>query len=137
MGTIEDSAAIKAIDTSIDPDPHRAELIDAALDQGTVQVALDDLEVVGYSVVNRSFFHRPFLEMLMVAPSRRGGGIGRKLLREALRNVGAAGELWTSTNESNARMQSLLESEGFELTGRVENLDPGDPELFYFKRVSG
>lgn len=135
LGKKEDSPAIKAIDSSINSDPNRAEFIDLSLQQGTVRVALDDSEIVGYSIVNYSFFHRPTLEMLMVAESRRGKGIGRALLREAQASIGENYEIWTSTNESNNCMQSLLESEGFERTGKIENLDPGDPELVYFKRL--
>ena len=32
-------------------------------------------------------------------------------------------------------MQSLLSKLGFALSGVIENLDEGDPELVYFKRV--
>lgn len=134
-GKNEDSPAIKAIDTSIGSDPDREKFIDLSLQQGTVRVAVDDSEIVGYSVVNFSFFQRPTLEMLMVSETRRRNGIGRALLREAQSSIGENGELWTSTNESNTRMQSLLESEGFERTGKIENLDPGDPELVFFKKL--
>jgi len=105
LGKWDDSSAIKAIDSSIGSDPNRAELIDSSLEQGTVRVALDDSEIVGYSILNYSFFHRPTLEMLMVAESRRGAGIGRGLLREAQASLGENHEIWTSTNESNGRMQ--------------------------------
>ena len=92
-------------------------------------------EILGYSVINQSLFHRPTLEMLMVAEHRRGQGVGRALLQQAQTTVGEGAELWTSTNESNSRMQSLLASEGFCRTGKIENLDVGDPELIYFKKL--
>ncbi len=136
QGTEEDSYAIKAIDSAINSVLNRSEFIDSSLKQGTVQVVLDDGEVVGYFVVNRSFFDRPTLEMLMVAESRRGSGIGRELLRRAQAIVGTGKELWTSTNESNSLMQALLASEGFKQTGRIENLDPDDPEIVYYKPVT-
>ena len=135
LGKKEDSNAIKAIDSSIGSDPNRAELIDLSLHQGTVRIATYDSNILGYSIVNYSFFHRAPREMLMVAETSRGKGIGRALLREAQTSMGENCELWTSTNESNKLMQSLLESEGFELTGKIENLDPGDPELVYFKKL--
>ncbi|MEQ9007391.1 MAG: GNAT family N-acetyltransferase, partial [Ekhidna sp.] len=134
LGKKEDSSAIKAIDSSIGSDSNRAEFIDLSLQQGTVRVALDDGEIVGYSVVNYSFFRRPTLEMLMISESRRGEGIGKTLLRQALTTIGENRELWTTTNKSNTWMQSLLESEGFKKTGTIDNLDPGDPELVYFKK---
>lgn len=134
-GKLEDSAAIKAIDSSVVSDPTRAEFIDVSLQEGVVQVALLDGVIVGYIVINRSFFRRPTLEMLMVAEDHRGSGIGKSLIRKAQDKVGPGNEIWTSTNESNSRMQSLLASEGFQRTGRIENLDPGDPELVYFKQL--
>jgi hypothetical protein len=29
----------------------------------------------------------------------------------------------------------MLGKRGFEPVGRLENLDPGDPEIFYFKKL--
>lgn len=36
-----------------------------------------------------------------------------------------------STHRSNLPMQRLLEGLGYRLSGMVDDLDPGDPELFY------
>ncbi len=135
LGTRKDSIAIKAIDSSIDSDPNRAALIDVSLKERAIRVALDDSKIIGYSIINNSFFHRHTLEILMVDESRRREGIGRALLRNAQAELGDSTELWTSTNESNKLMQSLLESEGFERTGIVENLDLDDPEIIYFKTL--
>ena len=44
-------------------------------------------------------------------------------------------KLFTSTNLSNLRMQSLLAKLDYELSGVIHNLDEGDPEIVYFKRV--
>ena len=35
-----------------------------------------------------------------------------------------------SCNESNQAMHTLLVASGYKVSGMVENLDPGDPELF-------
>jgi hypothetical protein len=45
------------------------------------------------------------------------------------------GKLFTSTNESNKPMQGLLQSLAYQPSGTVYNLDEGDPEIFYFKRL--
>lgn len=133
-GTPEDLPALKALDTAIASDANRASFIEEAVQMNTVRVAHLQGEILGYSVVNHSFFRRPTLEMLMVAKERRRTGVGRALLRDALRLCNEAQALWTSTNESNEAMQSLLAAEGFSVTGRVENLDIGDPEIIYFRR---
>lgn len=44
-------------------------------------------------------------------------------------------KLFTSTNLSNLPMQSLLSKSGYELSGVIHNLDVGDPEIVYYKRV--
>ena len=44
-------------------------------------------------------------------------------------------KLFTSTNESNAPMQRLCEKLEYVRSGRIENLDEGDPEIVYFKRL--
>jgi len=44
-------------------------------------------------------------------------------------------KLFTSTNQSNVPMQGLLATLEFARSGLIENLDDGDPELVYFKRL--
>jgi RimJ/RimL family protein N-acetyltransferase len=43
--------------------------------------------------------------------------------------------VFTSTNESNAHMRHVLEKLGYERSGIVHDLDPGDPELIYSKAL--
>ena len=45
-------------------------------------------------------------------------------------------ELFASTNQSNEPMQGLLKKLGFERSLIIYNVDPGDPELIYFKRIT-
>lgn len=33
-------------------------------------------------------------------------------------------------------MQNLLKKLGYERSGIIHNLDPGDPELIYFKKIT-
>ena len=41
--------------------------------------------------------------------------------------------MFTSTHASNLPMQALLAKSGFEPSGIIHNLDPGDPELVYVR----
>ena len=72
--------------------------------------------------------------MLYVHPSHRRKGVGTQLIRH-LEALCTTEKLFTSTNRSNAPMQALLPKLGYAPSGFVENLDEGDPELIYFKRV--
>jgi GNAT superfamily N-acetyltransferase len=95
---------------------------------------VDSNRLVAYGVLTRSFFRRPFIEMLQVAEAERRKGYGNRLLAELETKGLRHGEIWTSTNRSNKAMRSLLRKRGFVLTGRVSRLDRGDVELFYCKK---
>lgn len=96
-------------------------------------VAWHDGAAVGYLVLTRTFFHSPFIELVVVAPAQRRTGIGRALLEHCIGLIPSGEKLWTSTNESNAPMRALLPRAGFIESGRVDNLDPGDPELIFVR----
>ena len=44
-------------------------------------------------------------------------------------------KLFTSTNQSNEPMQQLLTRLGYKPSGVIYNVDPGDPELVYFRHA--
>ena len=90
--------------------------------------------VVAYAVLEYSFYGNAFVSMLCVHPERRRKGIGAKLMRH-IESLCRTDKLFTSTNESNQPMRKLLEKLGYQPSGRIENLDEGDPEMVYFKRL--
>ena len=51
-----------------------------------------------------------------------------------LENRSQSDDLFTSTNESNSHMQHVLGKLGYERSGIIHNLDPGDPEIVYVKQ---
>lgn len=113
--------------------PSRRGLIGTALAQGRCAIARVDGHVRGY-VIAGEFFGLGFIELLMVHPDYRRRGIATSLIRSV--EIDAPTEkLFTSTNQSNTAMQQLCERLGFVRSGIVENLDDGDPEIIYFKRV--
>ena len=135
IGQLADLEALKALDCFYCAGhPERADEITGWLRQNQAYVAIDKGLPCGYAVLGQAYFRRPTIEMLTVVESHRRKGIGRRLVGYLEAQVSGP-EIWTSTNLSNHRMQSLLASLGYELTGFINNLDPGDPELFYFKRL--
>ena len=94
---------------------------------------LDDGRLHGYVVVSpRRFFGRDFVDLIFVASSARRSGIGRRLLRAAIKLEGTR-QVFTSTNRSNTAMRELLRQEGWQHSGELDGLDVGDPENnFYF-----
>jgi GNAT superfamily N-acetyltransferase len=112
---------------------------DRVADLGVAQVAgrllVAELhgEIVGYATHGR-FFEYDFLELLVVRPSDRRTGVATALVA-AIESKSRTGKLFTSTNQSNTAMQRLCVQLGFEPSGVVENLDEGDSELFFVKRL--
>jgi GNAT superfamily N-acetyltransferase len=91
-------------------------------------VAVESGRVVGFLAVRPGHFYgRDFIDLLLVAPGSRRRGVGRALMRAALRNAATA-TVFTSTNESNTPMRELLRGEGWTLSGVLTGLDEGDPE---------
>jgi ribosomal protein S18 acetylase RimI-like enzyme len=113
---------------------HPASFIHHALGSKECLVAEIDGNVAGYVVWDRGFFARPFLWMLGVAPAYRHHGVASVLI-EHVERLNAGHRLHTSTNESNDAMQSVLEGRGFARVGRLDDLDAGDPEVFYAKQL--
>jgi GNAT superfamily N-acetyltransferase len=126
-----DRNAIVSFDRVVQSDPERVAFIERSLRSATCLVAERESRVVAYGVLEYTFFDNGFVSMVYVAQPERRQGVGRGLL-EALAERCATPKLFTSTNQSNKSMQQLLELLGYVPSGVVENLDPGDPELFYF-----
>lgn len=117
-------------------DPSRRERLARGVAAEEIRLVEMDGGIVGYALMARSFFERPFIELVMIDPACRGRGIGLLLIR-SLEADCASGRIFTSTNESNAHMRHVLEKLGYEPSGIVHHLDPGDPEIIYSKALHG
>jgi GNAT superfamily N-acetyltransferase len=144
--TKADQGAVVALDHGVrnasGQPPHTAEWLEPGADEwiasriaaGECFVAELDGEIAAYAVLHHHFFHDGMIDMLIVAAHWRRQDIARELLRY-LAGQCRSEKLWTSTNLSNQPMQALLAGEGFRMSGFIEGLDDGDPELIYHKRV--
>jgi N-acetylglutamate synthase-like GNAT family acetyltransferase len=133
--TRADAEALKDLDTVVQVDAERANHIADWLERDRVLVAECDGRVVGYGVFNHAFFRQGQVDMLMIHADYREQGIGERLL-VALEGLCDTPKFWVTTNLSNHRMQRLLAKRGFKPCGYIDELDPGDPEIIYFKRVA-
>ena len=135
LATAGDAGAICAIDPRVPVDAGRRPFIERSVAAGDCFVATEGDTIRGYVVFDRSFFEQPFVSMLSVDASQRRRGIGAALMRH-IESICPGGKLFTSTNESNTPMQRLCEQLGFARSGYIENLDEGDPEIVYLKRLT-
>lgn len=89
-------------------------------------------QVIGYAVLEYSFYEQGFVSMLYIRREYRRQGVGMRLMQH-LESVCQMPKLFTSTNLSNLPMQSLLAKLGYTLSGVIHHLDENDPELVYVK----
>ncbi len=130
-GHIADQDAILSIDHIAGREPARIACIERSLTSATCLVAAGDGGVLGYAVLEYTFFGNGFISMLYVAETARRQGVGTALMK-AVTSRCRTRKLFTSTNRSNLPMQALLAALGYVPSGIIENLDVGDPELVYF-----
>lgn len=128
-----DLESICALDAIAQQDHQRQEFITRAVSNGNCYVATDN-DVLGYAVLEYTFFEMGFVSMLYVHANYRRQGIGVKLM-QSLEAACQTPKLFTSTNLSNLPMQALLAKLGYRLSGVVHDLDEGDPELVFVHYV--
>ncbi|MFN0205481.1 MAG: N-acetyltransferase family protein [Planctomycetota bacterium] len=129
---LEDTRGLYSLDHTALASAERRSTIDRAIREARILVVEHSGVVAGYGIISHEFYGRSFLELVYIAEPSRGKGLGPKLIR-ALEQQSQSTSLFTSTNQSNVHMQHVLESLGYEASGIIHNLDPGDPELVYVK----
>lgn len=132
--TSQDFEHICALDETVHQGPSRRGLIGRALAESRCSVARADGTVRGYVITSDNFFGHAIVDLLIVHPDYRRRGIASTLMRSAELGV-QTDKLFTSANQTNIAAQRLFERLGFTRSGIIENLDDGDPEIIYFKRL--
>ncbi|MCA1624611.1 MAG: GNAT family N-acetyltransferase [Acidobacteria bacterium] len=112
----------------------RREFIRREVTSGNCFVAVADKKVIGYGVLNYTFYYVGCIDMLYIYSDYRRSGAGAALLHH-MESLCQTPKLFTSTNLSNLPMQSLLAKLDYVLSGVIHNLDEDDPEIVYFKRL--
>ncbi|HXQ45399.1 MAG TPA: GNAT family N-acetyltransferase [Caulobacteraceae bacterium] len=127
-----DLASLRRVDPRL-ADPARARIASNLLGQGRSWIADIAGAPAGFALTSLGFFNRPMVELLVVAEEHRRKGIGLILLNHC-EAVHTDDRIFASTNASNTAANALLAKAGFEGSGIVYNIDPGDPELIYVRR---
>ena len=134
QGEPADVAGLIAFDHVARTDRRREEFIRHSIDAGACFVATAGGAAVGYAVLEHGFFGNGIIAMLYIKADFRRRGAGSALVAR-YEAACVTPKLFTSTNLSNTPMQGLLTKCGYRLTGFIDNLDEGDPELVYLKRL--
>ncbi len=128
----DELARLAAVDPRLSADERHRRHIEELLNAGLSWVAIREDIPLGFAVVTRHFYGFPFVDLLVVAEARRREGVGAALM-DRCETAHDADRIFTSTNESNQPMRRLLAKADWQVTGLIENLDPGDPELVFVK----
>jgi N-acetylglutamate synthase-like GNAT family acetyltransferase len=132
-GRSSDIDDILDLDESARGEPIRANFLRDAVEHGNCLVAHRAGRVLGCGVLDYSFYGQGFIPLVCVRSDSRRHGVGSELIT-GLEARCVTQKLFTSTNDSNEPMKALLSQLGFDPSGIIHNLDPGDPEIVYFKR---
>ena len=109
------------------------------MDSGDAHLLEEEGKVIAVGVLEYTFFEHGFISLVIVDSEERRTGVGEMLLRYLI-SICRTPKVFSSTNRSNVPMQALFGKVGFERSGIIHNLDPGDPELIYcgtFKILPG
>ncbi len=132
--TEHDATVVARLDRAVLGSSERETLLHRAVAAGECVVAERGAALVGLATMDQSFYGRCFLSLLIVHREYRRRGVGSALIAYLERHC-PGDDLFTSTNASNLPMRRLCERLRFVESGRIENLDPGDPEIVYYKRL--
>jgi len=129
-----DIEALCTLDLVARQENERREFIRRELASGNCFVAVMNETVVGYGVLNYTFYYNGCIDMLYVDSDHRRCGAGAELIAH-MESRCKTPKLFTSTNLSNLPMQSLLAKLDYVLSGVIHNLGENDPEIVYFKQL--
>ncbi len=126
-----DVEEICSFDDTAQTDERRRKFISRSVLAGNCYVVTDE-QILGYGVLEYTFYDHGFVSMLVVRSESRRRGVATALV-QYLESICQTMKLFTSTNISNLPMQSLLAKLGYRLSGVIHDLDVGDPELVYVR----
>jgi GNAT superfamily N-acetyltransferase len=110
----------------------RSENINRAISEMRCNVVESSSVIQGFSIARpKAFRGMDFLDLVVVRPSSRRQGTATLLIAH-FQKMSSTSECGTSTNQSNRAMISLLRKLGWHESDHLEELDPGDPELFFY-----
>lgn len=121
------------LDSEVIGSDRRREYINKAIKDNRCLVVKNDTSIVGFLIYTTDFFECSFISLIIVKPTERRKGYASSLIKYFL-SVSPTNKIFSSTNQSNNKMQEVFKATGFIQSGIIENLDEGDPEIIYFKQ---
>jgi ribosomal protein S18 acetylase RimI-like enzyme len=132
---MEHLQALCTIDQKVIGDASRTEEIQQAIEEKRCLLYQSTDNIAGFLLFTNDFFGYSFISLVIVKPSERRKGVASALMK-AYMQMAKTSKVFSSTNQSNKRMQQLFHNLGFVKSGVIDNLDEGDPEIIYMKQAS-
>ena len=132
---MEHLQALCTIDQEVIGDASRTEEIQQAIEEKRCLLYQSADNIAGFLLFSNDFFGYSFISLVIVKPSERRRGVASALMK-AYMQMAKTSKVFSSTNQSNQRMQQLFHNLGFVKSGIIDNLDEGDPEIIYMKQAS-
>ncbi|MFJ5718273.1 GNAT family N-acetyltransferase [Neobacillus sp. NPDC093127] len=129
---INDLDEIVKMDSEVIGDDRRRKYIQKAVEEERCIVIKIEALIVGFLIFDTHFFDCSFIDLIIVKPTERRKGYATSLIQYFV-YIAPTKKIFSSTNQSNKRMQEVFKTNGFRKSGFIENLDVGDPEIIYFK----
>ncbi|MGP4081155.1 GNAT family N-acetyltransferase [Pseudalkalibacillus sp. R45] len=130
----QDLDEILVIDNEVIGTTSRSSMFEKAIHEGRcLAVRSGHSMIKGVLIYQTEFFDCSFISLVIVHPSERRKGYASRLIKD-FEKITPTEKIFSSTNKSNKRMQSVFSSLGYKKSGYIENLDEGDPEMIYYKK---
>ena len=128
-------AALIEINKAVAPKWHRNKLLKAALKEKRALIAFMGRIPAGFLIWTKDFYSHHFIDLVLVHPQMRRKGVAQAMIK-TMEAICPGNKLFSSTNRSNKAMQEVFRQTGFVKSGFISNLDKGNPEWIYYKKVA-
>jgi len=135
LATQADAQVILSFDDAARAQRERVNFIYRTIASRNCHVVVADTQVVGYGVLEYTFFDHGYISMLYVNADFRRRGAATALLSH-LERMCKTPKLFTSMRQSNTDVQNLLAAANYRASGSIENLSgDGEAEMVYCKAL--
>nr|WP_150285132.1 GNAT family N-acetyltransferase [Rummeliibacillus sp. TYF-LIM-RU47] len=110
------------IDIEVIGNDSRRQSIKKAIDEGRCIVVKDNNSIVGFLIYDTHFFECSFISLVIVKLTERRKRYATSLI-EYFISIAPTKKIFSSTNQSNKKMQKVFKANGFKQSGFIENLD--------------
>lgn len=129
---LNDLDEIVNIDREVIGSDSRRKHIKKAIEEERCIAIKNESSFVGFLIFDTQFYCCSFISLIIIKPTERRKGYATSLIKYFI-SISPTKKIFSSTNQSNKRMQEVFKANGFIQSGIVENLDEEDPEIIYFK----